>query len=71
MAYGNNTPNISQVAMQVVHPSSGQPMEKCAPDVGKWATSRRYAGVRGIMWCMKCNGDGAGTTRRSYRNSEY
>ena len=27
--------------------------EKCAPDAGKWATSRRYAAVTGITWCMK------------------
>ena len=41
------------IVVGIMHPGSAQPMEKCAPDVGKWATSRRYAGVRGITLCMK------------------
>ena len=41
------------IVVGIMHPGSTQPMEKCAPDTGKWATSRRYTGVRGITWCMK------------------
>ena len=43
------------IVVAIMFPGSAQPMEKHAPDAGKWATSRRYAGVRGIMQCMKWN----------------
>ena len=58
--YRDNTPNISQMAMQilwgeVMPPGSVQYMGKHAPVVGKWVTSRRHEGVGGTMWLMKWN----------------
>ena len=44
----------ADIVMEVMHPGSVQHMEKCALDVEKLVTSRRYAGVGGTMQFMKC-----------------
>ena len=38
---------------EVMHPDSAQHIEKCLPDVGRWATSERSVGVKGTVQCMR------------------
>ena len=43
----------ANIVVEVMCPGSVQHMEKHVQVAGKWATSKRYAGVGGTTWFMK------------------